>query len=159
MNNDSNNVFNLPGASFPSDAGSGQDLIGTDAGYLRWIRLTANDQQLLELRDELRKFVVLAQQMPQIEANHQALQAQYVTTLQILSLLIKERAEASEPGPLSGEVLAREHVSIDQLKTQIEGTHLEVQADDHNTGWWFILREGSEAGDEVNGSPGGSSGQ
>jgi chorismate mutase len=129
---------------------SGQEALEAyDVGYLRWIRLTANDTQLLGMRDEIR---FGRENMPQMDAAIQQLQHERVQILSLVAALLAKHCEPPENQEIEehirerigegfGPLLATATLTQqDFLPTQ--GNNLDINADAETQTYLLTLTEG-----------------
>jgi hypothetical protein len=114
-------------------------LEATDVNYLHWIRKTANDAQILELRDEVRFW---RQNQPIIEHNahqHELMKREAKLALTLAAVLVLRMAQSSES---PGFAEAHEEVTNEDVE-DMAGWEFKVDANADDTGWILsMMRRG-----------------
>lgn len=120
----------------------------TDADYLRWVRNTANDRQLISIRDERRSAIA---DLEECQKAHEDLRKQMTTLLRAVGYLIwnyvrhLEPIAADTPDRIENDEQSSEfalHLRVEDLQT-VDGMNLDISnlAEPDGGGWRFAVRE------------------
>lgn len=114
----------------------------TNDDYLRWVRNTANDIQILSIRDELRSLresnAELHGDVGKMQQAHTGLQADFRTMLRVLGFLLWKYARPVEVGDDASEIVL--DVSKQDIAS-VDGKNLDIAGHESGDGWQFAVAE------------------
>lgn len=112
----------------------------SDSGYLRWIRLGANDKQILALRDEIREHRTVC---PENVHTNEKLKQEFMVLLRMLSLQLWDNVPGDDEG--NEGVLIEETVTEDDLnELGRKNISLDISVTEDKTAWVLTLSRDSK---------------
>lgn len=129
-----------------------------DAGYLKWARLTANDTQLLSLRDELRMHRENAEVHQQNIEAHETLKQEMLLVMRMLThFMVQYQRELGPPVDVKELSAGNDLVAQFQLTqadlNEIGGMLLSFDTTPDDTAWIVTVREPETPPGFIVGSP------